>query len=420
MSPPDGAAAVRQIIGMAEDVKPEPPRPLMRELPPADPYPIDALGSVLGPAACAIHDRVQAPIAIGAQSVLGAAALAVQGHADILLPIGPRHARPLSCFLITIALSGERKSACDSEAMWPVRQREAALRAQNDGDSPRHANDRAAYDRARETAMRSGDRDTIRAALDALGPPPTPPLVPMLTCPEPTYEGMCRLLAAGQPSIGLFAAEGGQFIGGHGMSNEARLRTAAGMSAAWDGEPIRRVRVGDGITILPGRRVSLHLMAQPAVADIWLCDRLLAEQGLLSRLLLSAPESAMGSRLWRESTIEADQAMALYGDRLLSILGMPLPLANAAPNELQPRLLPMSSAARRVWAAFANHVETMLGADGELRPISGIANKLPEHAARIGGVLTLMRDIGAGEIAAAEMAAGGGAGATLCRRGAAP
>jgi Protein of unknown function (DUF3987) len=204
------------------------------------------------------------------------------------------------------------------------------------------------------------------------------------------------------------------------MSNEARLRTAAGMSAAWDGEPIRRVRVGDGITILPGRRVSLHLMAQPAVADIWLCDRLLAEQGLLSRLLLSAPESAMGSRLWRESTIEADQAMALYGDRLLSILGMPLPLANAAPNELQPRLLPMSSAARRVWAAFANHVETMLGADGELRPISGIANKLPEHAARIGGVLTLMRDIGAGEIAAAEMAAGGGAGATLCRRGAAP
>jgi len=53
----------------------------------------------------------------------------------------------------------------------------------------------------------------------------------MLTCPEPTYEGMCRLLAAGHPSIGIFAAEGGQYIGGHGMSDDARLRTAAGLSA---------------------------------------------------------------------------------------------------------------------------------------------------------------------------------------------
>src|SRR5947207_9941681 len=64
-------------------VKPEPPRPLMRELPPADPFPVDVLGVVLGAAARAIHDRVQAPLAIGAQSVLGAATLAVQAHADV-------------------------------------------------------------------------------------------------------------------------------------------------------------------------------------------------------------------------------------------------------------------------------------------------------------------------------------------------
>ena len=101
MSPPDGAAEVRRIIDAAEEVKPEPPRPLMRELPPPDPFPVDALGDVLAAAARAIHDRVQAPTAIGAQSVVGAAALAVQGHADVVLPIGPGQVRPLSCFLIT-------------------------------------------------------------------------------------------------------------------------------------------------------------------------------------------------------------------------------------------------------------------------------------------------------------------------------
>jgi Protein of unknown function (DUF3987) len=59
-----------------------------------------------------------------------------------------------------------------------------------------------------------------------------------------------------------------------------------------------------------------------------------------------------------------------------------------------------------VWIRFADHVEAMLGPDGDLRPISGLANKLPEHAARLAGVLTLVRDIYAGEITAEEMAAG--------------
>jgi hypothetical protein len=408
MLQPDGAAEVRRIIRMAEEVEPEPPRPLTRELPPADPYPIEALGDVLAPAARAIHDRVQAPLAIGAQSVLAAAALAVQGHADVVLPIGPGQARPLSCYLITIASSGERKSACDTEAMWPIRRHEATLSVHHDEDALRYTNDRAAYDRARDAALRGGkgDRAAIRSALDALGPPPVPPLTPMLTCPEPTYEGMCRLFAVGHPSIGIFAAEGGQFVGGHGMSDEARLRTAAGMSALWDGEPIRRVRVGDGIMILPGRRLSMHLMAQPSVADIWLRDRMLADQGLLSRQLITMPDSAMGTRMWREGSAEADRAMSRYGARLLAILEAPLQLAAGKTNELEPRRLVLSVDARRVWVRFADHVETMLGQDGELRPIAGISNKLPEHAARLAGVLTLVRDNGAREIARAEMAAG--------------
>lgn len=33
------------------------PRPLVRDLPPAAPFPIDALGNILGSAAKAIHDR---------------------------------------------------------------------------------------------------------------------------------------------------------------------------------------------------------------------------------------------------------------------------------------------------------------------------------------------------------------------------
>jgi hypothetical protein len=408
MPPRDGAAEIRRLVAEAEDEIPEPPRPLMRELPAADPFPIGALGNVLAPAARAIHDRVQSPIAICSQSVLGGATLATQAYADVVLPIGTGQARPISCYLITIAATGERKTASDTEAMSAIATRERALRANYELDMRSYVNDKAAFEKARDKIIKDGkgNRGTIKMALDALGPAPMAPLLPMLTCTEPTYEGLCRLLSAGQPSIGIFAAEGGQFIGGHGMTEEARLRTASGLSAAWDGQPIRRVRAGDGITILPGRRVAMHLMVQPQVADIWLSDRLLADQGLLSRLLISAPDSAMGTRMSRPESPNTDRELRLYDARLLGIMGTQLRLAPGKINELEPRGLPLSPTAQTVWFGFADYVERAIAPGGDLELVTGLANKLPEHAARIAAVLTLVQDIHAADIADTEMAAG--------------
>jgi Protein of unknown function (DUF3987) len=201
---------VRAIIENANDEKAEPPRPLMREMPPADPFPAGALGSVLAPVAHAIHDRVRAPLAICGQSVLAAATLSVQAHANIRLPKG--HEKPLSNYFVSIAATGERKSAVDQEALWPVRKREAVLREASDGERLKYENDKDAWEAARKAASKNakGHRAQTKAALDALGPPPLPPLVPIMTCGEPTYEGLCKLLAVGLPSVGIFAAEGGQ------------------------------------------------------------------------------------------------------------------------------------------------------------------------------------------------------------------
>lgn len=398
--------SVRAIIENAKDEEAEPPRPLVRELPPADLFPVDALGDTLTPAARAIHDRVRAPLAICGQSVLAAATLAVQGHANVELPMG--HAKPLSGFFVSVAATGERKSAADQEALWPVRKREAALREASPSECLKYENAETAWKKARDAVVNKakGDRDRIKETLDALGPAPHPPLEPLLTCGEPTYEGICKLLALGQPSIGIFAAEGGQFIGGHGMADDAKLRTAAGLSTLWDGEPIKRVRAIDGVTVLPGRRVAMHLMVQPDVGTLWFADGLLVEQGLMSRVLVTAPESASGQRMWRAPAPESDAIMKRYGARLLGILEQPLPLAPQSHNELAPRTLPLSREAQHLWIAFHDHVEKRLGAGGELELVRGLANKLPEHAARIAAVLTLVADIKAGEVGAGEMEAG--------------
>ena len=398
---------VRATVESANYAMTEPPRPLTRELPPADPFPVDALGSVLAPAARAIHDRVRAPIALCGQSVLAAATLAVQAHANVELPMG--HAKPVSSFFISVAGTGERKSAVDQEALWPVRKREAVLREAFANARLEYENAETAWKKAREEETKKAKkhgRAEIKKLLDALGSPPLPPLEPVLSCGEPTYEGLYKLLAVGQPSVGIFAAEGGQFIGGHGMADDAKLRTAAGLSALWDGDPVKRIRALDGFTVLPGRRVAMHLMAQPDVAAIWFADPLLIDQGLLSRVLITAPEAASGTRLWKEPAWESDAAIKRYSARVITILEQPLPLAVGKRNELTPRGLRLSPDARRLWIGFHDHVEERLGRGGELEPVRGLAKKLPEHAARIASVLALVDSIATGEVGSDEMEAG--------------
>lgn len=139
-------------LAAAEPVTAPEPLPLRRALPPAEPFPLAALGPVLEQAARAIMDRVQCPDAIAAQSVLGAASLAAQAHADVIIP-ATGHARPLSLFLVTVAASGERKSAADSEALEPLRRREEALREQYARARPSYENAKAAWDEARKKAL---------------------------------------------------------------------------------------------------------------------------------------------------------------------------------------------------------------------------------------------------------------------------
>jgi hypothetical protein len=394
-NPDDKVVELRADPDATPKPKPEGPRPLMRELPPAKPFPVDALGDLLGDAAKAIHDRVQAPLAIGAQSVLASATLAVQGHVDVVLPIGDGVVKPVSGYFMTIAVSGERKSASDDQAMRSVEQYENDLRKAYDSKLPDYLNDKAGWESARANAVKKhkGDRAKIKAALDVIGPAPTAPWDPLLTCPEPTYEGLWKLFATGCPSLGLFSTEGGQFIGGFGMSAENRLKTCAGLSDIWDGKPLKRVRSGDGAGVLPNRRLALHLMAQPMVADLVLGDALLAEQGILSRKLIVAPDTAIGERTSREEQPSTAVALKEYSDRLLAILKKPLPLADGTTNQLQPRAVRPTKEAKACLIRFADHVEHAMRPGGELETVRGLANKAMEHAARIAAVFSALVDI---------------------------
>jgi Protein of unknown function (DUF3987) len=188
------------------------------------------------------------------------------------------------------------------------------------------------------------------------------------------------------------------------MNPDNRLKTAAAMSSLWGKGIVKRLRAGDGAQILPGRRVSMHLMVQPGVGSLLLGDGQLADQGMLSRLLVTAPDSLAGQRPWRDPKPESAWALAKYHAHLTAILRRPPPCAvdkhtgERKPNELDPRALPLPAEARSLWIEWADECDAAMGRGGELEAISAFANKLPEQAARVAGVLALVDDLDVAEI----------------------
>lgn len=195
---------------------PEEPQPLVREIAPGTAYPVNALGP-LRAAVEAVQGITQAPIAIPAQSALSVASLAVQGFADVETLGGPR---ALSLYALTIARSGERKSACDAPLMAALRdhEREQATVQREALESWRNAQALWKGERDRillDAKKGKGEKRTAaQADLEALGPEPDAPPSADRTVTEPTFEGLTKLFATASPALAFSRMKAGNSLAG--------------------------------------------------------------------------------------------------------------------------------------------------------------------------------------------------------------
>lgn len=373
------------------------PIPLHRKVPDPNPFPFEALGDLLGPIAKTVHQIVQAPDAICGQSFLGAAALAAQRHADV--HIDGRHI-PLSLYLLTTGMSGDRKTAVDAIAISPIKEYQKMLVSCHEQELLSYRNLHDSWVKKRD-ALLSKSKNTpqmpqeMAKHLDELGPEPKAPLLPFLTAEEPTYEGLVKLLHIGQPSLGIFSNEGGRMIGGYGMNDKNVLKTACGLSSLWDGQEISRVRSGDGSFCLYGRRLSMHLMIQEIVLSTVLSSEILKGQGLLARCLVVFPKSLVGQRKYQETNVFEEASYNNYRRIISQILDYPLPKNT---DGLKPRPISLSPHSKELWKRFHDDLERELGPKGKYAEIQRNASKSAEQVLRIAGVLTIIEDIEAREI----------------------
>ncbi len=367
------------------------PLPLCRELPPAADFPTHVLPSVLKNAVKAISESIQAPEAISAQSLLAVSSLAVQTHFNVEID---GRISPTSNFFLTVAGSGDRKTAVDNVALYPVRATEEKLREELSAVTAKYTAEFAAWKKMYSDTVKNtaGDMAARTKALEELGPPPKKPLDAMLTTEEPTYEGLVKKLEFGQPSVGIFSDEAGRFMGGSAMSDQNLLKTIAGLSKMWDGSAITRTRVEGGSINLVGRRCSIHLMCQPEVSQQIFSNEMLSGQGFLSRCLVVRPASTIGTRTYSRINLKTSEAILEYNKILQDILSAQYDCKDGTNNELTPTTIKLTKQAKEVWITFHDDVEQKMRDGESYAVIRGFASKAPEHAARLACVMAIIDD----------------------------
>lgn len=356
------------------------PLPLFREIGAPPEFPIEALGPLMGRAAIEIHKTIQAPLAVIGQSLLGVASLVTQGQANI--EIDGREVS-LSLFLITVAESGERKSAVDDVVLSAVLDWQQCL-------WNTYKQERGAYEAALERSQEEKKNGSNPQS-------PEPPLMPIMVVEEPTYEGLVKYLEHGQPSIGLFSDEGGRFLGGNAMNRDNLLKTLAGFSSLWDAKsnkPITRMRSSDQSLALYGRRVALHLLIQESVYSKLNQQSMCESQGFLPRCLISFPESMAGTRTYVTENPRELPSVKIFRDQCNALLDRRFPIADppAPKNQLAPLTISLTGDAYAKWIEFHNQLETQLGKQGAYHPIRRFGSKAAEHVLCIAGVFAIFEN----------------------------
>jgi len=372
------------------------PDPLRAPLPPSTPYPVKALGDILGSAAMALHESVKAPLALCCQSVLASASLAAQAHFDIELPWGEK--KPLSLFLLTVAESGERKSGIDDCVLGAAKFQEKLDMERYHDELEQYENDLARWKSANEQQNKKAAKakNSVptpsylpEAALQGTSKPEAP-IMPLRFISDPTVEGLFKLLLIGQPSVGLFSDEAGLLIGGHALNNDNALKTLARWCKLWDGSPFDRVRAGDGSGCLYGRRMAMHQLAQPDVMAKLLADRMANGQGFLARCLVAWPESTIGSRHINDFEWPGDRNELKRLFAVLKGLIEATPRTAKSAQELYPLDLPLDHEAKQLAITASNQFETSMQNGNDLSELKDRTAKAMENACRIAGVMAVI------------------------------
>lgn len=292
-----------------------------------DEYPIEAFPENIRNYMGEVSKKVQVSNELVGGNVLAAMSTAVQNLGDVNLG---SHTVSLSLFSLSVAESGERKTAVMKHVLKPFQQKGMQLNEQ-------YNQEMKIYNAKLEGWKKEGKKkDTIDLITHYQNEPEKPKSLKLII-KDPKIEGIGKQFKEGYPSIGLFNDEAGQIFGGFSMGKDRTIHGITSFSCLWDGTPVDRTKAGEfESTSMYNKRLSASLSLQPSIffETVW-SNQMMTEQGFLARFLIADCPSMAGSRVIREreerinEVIEKHYIHSVESEIDLMIEGVMLPIKQA-------------------------------------------------------------------------------------------
>ncbi|WP_440616923.1 YfjI family protein [Cysteiniphilum sp. 6C5] len=361
-------------------------------------YPIDALPEIIRNAVKSYADYGQQPIALLANSALSNISLACQGLANVA-----RDAvlvSPISMYFITVASSGERKSAADKVFGQGIEEWELETTQSLLPEYQRMKNEHTTWSIKRKGLLmmlkrmaKAGENaDEQETQYDSVMlDEPEIPLLPKLKYEDITVEALSENLSKEYPNGSIWSDEAGIFLSSPTMQKD-NTKFASILNRLWDGKPISIHRKTMGNIFIKDRRFTLNLMMQPLLLEQMTKkhDGINRNSGFFARTLFAYPESTMGNRYYKEPASSVNEDLERFHARIKSCLNKTLPVDQYGFGHIP--TLKFSQTAKSVWVKYFDYIESAIANEYHWHSIHDLASKASENIARLSALLHIFDD----------------------------
>jgi putative DNA primase/helicase len=299
----------------------------------------------------------------------------------------------VSLFLMVIAESGERKSACDNLVLKAIKKLNDEYFCHDKEQNKEYVNALSIWNsqnnglhQALTHASKNGEStDDLKEKIKthSLTKPEQPKGTTFLY-EDATIEALTKGLYFNSPSGGIFSSEAGVVFGGHGMNKDNSTRNMATLNKLWDDDSIivDRSDVSKNM-LLTGRRLTLCLATQESTVRAFFdgTNGLARGTGFGARFLIAWPKSTQGTRLYKAPPSHWPH-LTRFSNHIIRLLNTDL-VIDELTGALQPYTLHLSAAAQNAWIEFYNDTEQELCTGGELTDIKDVTSKAADNVARI-------------------------------------
>lgn len=335
-------------------------------------YPIDSLPSLIRDAAQAIAEHVQAPVAMTAQSVIGAITHIAQAQVNAPNEFDI-NGEPCSLFLLTEGQSGSRKSSTRSLS-------DKAL-AEYDRKKFEQFNDSLEHWKALIANIDKKEREAYCHS----NPPPHDPITRFTDITLESLAG--RYIDGVVVNASIASDEAGQFFSGHTMKSDTRNSALGTYTKLFDDGSIERTRSKANLNG-SGRaydvRLTINLQGQREVLVSTLKDSVMRGQGFLPRFILAIPENLAGTRFKdvTQQSLDANSDLRLLGfwARCTELL------ISGELNQNVRRVLAMNEQAKMVYLQFYNEIERLQAKGQCFEYLQAFASRASQLARRLATV----------------------------------